>query len=82
MKDIKGDWREVWGHNGIGIPPMVMSAIEEKTENASKEEVTKACAESYVRYNPEASWKNVANGLLEQGEKEALEKVQKYLKES
>ena len=77
MEGIEGDWTKVWGHTGIG---MAVSSIEDEINTSDKKKIAETCAAFYIKYDPDASWKNVAEGLSKQGEKAVLEKVQKYLK--
>ena len=75
MEEVEGDRRKVWGRGGVGIPPLVLRLITEQQKGSSTAEITVACAEMYVKYDPDASWAHLKAALTSQGEQKALEKV-------
>lgn len=75
MEEVEGDWMKVWGRAGIGIPPMVLGPIAEHHKESTTAKRTAACAEAYVKYDPDASWTNLKAALMSQGEQKAAEKI-------
>lgn len=75
MTEVEGDWKIVWGRGGIDISPEVLDPIIERHKVMSTAEKNLACAEVYVKYDPDASWTHLKSALTRRGEEKAAQKV-------
>ena len=73
MESMEGDPKYIW--TKIDANSLAASRTIENHENASKEELFMALANTYIKYNPDASWKHLAKNI---SDKDALEKVKQY----
>lgn len=77
MADV-GNWEEVGGTFGLGVPP---SKLQEISRLSTTKERSLAVGKYWVETYPHASWENLARVLYQRREKKALEVIKQYLHE-